>query len=197
VLSNVHTGTKLRTLNMRPLHLIALSTALSIVFAAPTVDSNKQAVLRLTQNEASDELGQWSSSDSQRGPDSKFDDAWDEEDDLDDNDDDEYDEDDYDDFEDGDSEPALTVPTTVPATPAKRTLKGRFLHITDLHPDPFYASGVKVNEKHACHRSKKKPKKGKPVSGWYGTPYECVLSPLYWLLPHSYIFMLNITYSPQ
>ncbi|TKY85243.1 hypothetical protein EX895_006323 [Sporisorium graminicola] len=46
---------------------------------------------------------------------------------------------------------------------------GRFLHVTDLHPDSHYKHGAAVNA--ACHR--KKPKKNKPDgklrAGWWGT----------------------------
>ncbi|KAI0081809.1 endopolyphosphatase [Panus rudis PR-1116 ss-1] len=72
---------------------------------------------------------------------------------------------------------ALSAPAQVPldmsvvatARP-KRKLQGRFLHITDMHPDPYYRVGM--SEKSACHR--KKPKKAKPRSGPYGIPYsEC------------------------
>ncbi|TFK43522.1 endopolyphosphatase [Crucibulum laeve] len=51
-----------------------------------------------------------------------------------------------------------------------RRLHGRFLHITDMHPDPYYAAHR--SQSTACHR--KKPKKKKDGSGYYGTPYsEC------------------------
>ncbi|KIY49244.1 endopolyphosphatase [Fistulina hepatica ATCC 64428] len=52
-------------------------------------------------------------------------------------------------------------------------LKGRFLHITDMHPDPYYQPGTSVAR--ACHR--KKPKKKKNQSAYYGTPYEGCDSP--------------------
>ena len=46
---------------------------------------------------------------------------------------------------------------------------GRFLHITDLHPDPHYKHGSAVSG--ACHH--KKPKKSQPEgrlrAGWWGT----------------------------
>ncbi|GAC98985.1 hypothetical protein PHSY_006582 [Pseudozyma hubeiensis SY62] len=46
---------------------------------------------------------------------------------------------------------------------------GRFLHVTDLHPDPHYKHASAVSG--ACHH--KKPKKGKPDgklrAGWWGT----------------------------
>lgn len=54
-----------------------------------------------------------------------------------------------------------------------RQLHGRFLHITDLHPDPLYLVGGSVST--ACHR--KKPKKEKPRAGYLGTPYESVVPP--------------------
>ncbi|PIL37181.1 hypothetical protein GSI_00873 [Ganoderma sinense ZZ0214-1] len=46
----------------------------------------------------------------------------------------------------------------------RRKLQGRFLHITDMHPDPYYRAGS--SEKKACHRGKPKP--GKPPAGHYG-----------------------------
>ncbi|KAG6821271.1 hypothetical protein H0H93_002381 [Arthromyces matolae] len=57
-------------------------------------------------------------------------------------------------------------------TAAKRPhqLHGRFLHITDMHPDPYYM--VHTSEKTSCHR--KKGKKSKNQAGYYGTPFsEC------------------------
>lgn len=51
-----------------------------------------------------------------------------------------------------------------------RKLHGRFLHITDMHPDPYYTP--KSSQSTACHR--KKPKKKKQESLYYGTPYSCV-----------------------
>ena len=58
-----------------------------------------------------------------------------------------------------------------PYLPAvQRRLTGRFLHITDIHPDPYYKPGTSV--KKDCHR--KKPRKKKNRSGYYGTAYSCV-----------------------
>ena len=54
-----------------------------------------------------------------------------------------------------------------------RPLRGRFLHITDLHPDPLYKVGSAVSS--GCHRNK--PKKDKDRAGYLGTPYECAVSP--------------------
>ncbi|WRT69448.1 uncharacterized protein IL334_006434 [Kwoniella shivajii] len=42
--------------------------------------------------------------------------------------------------------------------PKRRPLKGRFLHITDIHPDPHYKTGATFES--GCHR-KNKSKKGK------------------------------------
>lgn len=52
-----------------------------------------------------------------------------------------------------------------------RKLQGRFLHITDLHPDPLYRVGGSVSS--GCHR--KRPKKEKNRAGYLGTPYEFVI----------------------
>lgn len=40
-------------------------------------------------------------------------------------------------------------------------LKGRFLHVTDFHPDPFYKAGSTFDS--GCHRA---PKKGKKKGFW-------------------------------
>ncbi|KAI0921857.1 hypothetical protein AcW1_004280 [Taiwanofungus camphoratus] len=62
------------------------------------------------------------------------------------------------------------VPMEVPTTGLRRKLQGRFLHITDMHPDPYYKT--EASEKSACHRMK--PKRAKRRSGYYGMPYsEC------------------------
>lgn len=58
----------------------------------------------------------------------------------------------------------------------RRKLQGRFLHITDMHPDPHYRVGS--SEKKACHRGK--PKEGKAVAGFYGLSYRCVPSVSTW-----------------
>ena len=54
-----------------------------------------------------------------------------------------------------------------------RQLQGRFLHITDLHPDPLYRPGAALST--ACHRNR--PKKEPSRAGYLGTPYESVISP--------------------
>ncbi|KAI1786520.1 Metallo-dependent phosphatase-like protein [Ganoderma leucocontextum] len=53
-------------------------------------------------------------------------------------------------------------------TRPRRKLQGRFLHITDMHPDPYYRVGS--SEKKACHRGKPKP--GKAAAGHYGLSYS-------------------------
>ncbi|KZT24494.1 Endopolyphosphatase [Neolentinus lepideus HHB14362 ss-1] len=65
------------------------------------------------------------------------------------------------------------VPFDVQPVEAKRKLQGRFLHITDMHPDPYYLPGA--SEKSACHR--KKPKKDKTRASYYGTPFSGCDSP--------------------
>ncbi|BGP01607.1 Endopolyphosphatase [Rhodotorula toruloides] len=63
----------------------------------------------------------------------------------------------------------LTSATPSPSTRAHgsvaaRPLKGRFIHITDVHPDPFYRTGASEDE--ACHfKEKRKKKKGKGKEG--------------------------------
>ncbi|KAF7332218.1 RFX-type winged-helix domain-containing protein [Mycena kentingensis (nom. inval.)] len=60
------------------------------------------------------------------------------------------------------------LPLTSVAKPRK--LHGRFLHITDIHPDPHYRP--KTAESTSCHR--KKGKKKKNDSGFWGQPFsEC------------------------
>ncbi|KAL0579696.1 Endopolyphosphatase [Marasmius crinis-equi] len=49
-----------------------------------------------------------------------------------------------------------------------RKLHGRFLQITDMHPDPHYNEGSSLSK--ACHR--KKPKKKKNRAGYYGSAYS-------------------------
>ncbi|KAJ7682793.1 endopolyphosphatase [Mycena polygramma] len=62
------------------------------------------------------------------------------------------------------------IPIQLPAVAKRRKLHGRFLHITDIHPDPFYRA--KTAESTSCHR--KKGKKKKNSAGYYGQPFsEC------------------------
>lgn len=76
--------------------------------------------------------------------------------------------------------PATSLPTQVVldapqlhSSQGGRRLHGRFLHITDLHPDPYYKRGAHPST--ACHR--KRPKK-KRRAGYYGTAYKECDSPL-------------------
>ncbi|KAG6919426.1 hypothetical protein DXG01_006309 [Tephrocybe rancida] len=59
----------------------------------------------------------------------------------------------------------------VPKKP--RQLHGRFLQITDMHPDPYYLPNTA--KKTACHR--KKGKKSMNQASYYGTPYSDCDSP--------------------
>ncbi|KAJ7507820.1 endopolyphosphatase [Mycena galericulata] len=67
------------------------------------------------------------------------------------------------------------VPFQVPVVAKPRKLHGRFLQVTDIHPDPFYRQ--KTSEATACHRKKGKKKK-KNRAGYYGLPYSDCDSPL-------------------
>ncbi|KIK97145.1 hypothetical protein PAXRUDRAFT_825228 [Paxillus rubicundulus Ve08.2h10] len=64
---------------------------------------------------------------------------------------------------------------TLPVNAGKtdRRLHGRFLHITDMHPDPYYLPGSSPST--YCHRMKPKKKKR---AGYYGTPFNECDSPL-------------------
>ncbi|KAF2842223.1 Endopolyphosphatase [Patellaria atrata CBS 101060] len=58
---------------------------------------------------------------------------------------------------DGFGEPPTTSGTRVGNTGAsstrgERKLHGRFLHITDVHPDPYYKKHSSTDANHACHR---------------------------------------------
>lgn len=53
--------------------------------------------------------------------------------------------------------PATALEPAITAATAARPLKGRFVHLTDLHPDPFYRTGGAESE--ACHFKKRKKKK--------------------------------------
>lgn len=52
----------------------------------------------------------------------------------------------------------------------RRTLRGRFLHITDMHLDPHYLFGASHSS--SCHRNK--PKKDSTRAGHLGVPYGSV-----------------------
>ncbi|KAJ9137939.1 Endopolyphosphatase [Pleurostoma richardsiae] len=48
--------------------------------------------------------------------------------------------------------PQIILQPPPPAASARRKLHGRFLHITDLHPDEFYKIHSSTGEETACHR---------------------------------------------
>lgn len=59
--------------------------------------------------------------------------------------------------------PSVSTTVTEGGAAAARPLKGRFIHITDVHPDPYYRRGASEDE--ACHFKEKKKKKGKGKKG--------------------------------
>lgn len=67
--------------------------------------------------------------------------------------------------------PPQVVLNTAPSRP-DRKLHGRFLHITDIHPDPYYTKGTSQSSQ--CHR--KESGKDQRV-GYYGTPFGICDSP--------------------
>jgi hypothetical protein len=66
----------------------------------------------------------------------------------------------------------LLYPDSDVVVKGPRKLHGRFLQITDMHPDPYYRAHA--SQSSSCHR--KKPKKEKERSGYYGTPFRLVFS---------------------
>ncbi|KAF8812426.1 hypothetical protein BYT27DRAFT_6418082 [Phlegmacium glaucopus] len=58
--------------------------------------------------------------------------------------------------------------------PRPKKLHGRFLHITDMHPDPYYTPQTSLST--SCHRKKSKEKKNRSL--YFGTPYSECDSPL-------------------
>ncbi|KAF1989475.1 Endopolyphosphatase [Aulographum hederae CBS 113979] len=69
-------------------------------------------------------------------------------------------------------------PTDLSTRPA---LKGKFLHVTDFHPDPFYKTYASTDEDVACHR-------GRGPAGLYGaetsdcdTPFSLVNATFKWI----------------
>ncbi|KAL4075853.1 hypothetical protein J3A83DRAFT_2059681 [Scleroderma citrinum] len=66
---------------------------------------------------------------------------------------------------------ALDTPLHTSKGVEDRRLHGRFLHITDMHPDPYYKPGSRPST--VCHRGKPK----KHPAGHYGTAYEECDSP--------------------
>src|ERR1700753_3048277 len=56
-------------------------------------------------------------------------------------------------------------------TNTARLLKVKFLHITDIHPDPYYKVYASTDEESACHRAK-------GSAGYYGAETSDCDSPL-------------------
>lgn len=74
--------------------------------------------------------------------------------------------------------PPQVVLDVAPSRP-DRKLHGRFLHITDIHPDPHYAKGTSQSSQ--CHRKESDEDK---KAGYYGTPFGSVkLFPLVAYIP--------------
>lgn len=84
-------------------------------------------------------------------------------------------------------DPALQVPledlksSHLQASSPSPRLHGRFLHITDMHPDPYYKIHSSTEEEDACHR-------GKGLAGTYGaetsdcdTPYSLINATFKWI----------------
>lgn len=59
------------------------------------------------------------------------------------------------------SQDVLSSTVIESAQPKHRKLQGRFLHVTDIHPDPFYRTGSSADGVHPCHR-------GEGEAGFFG-----------------------------
>lgn len=77
--------------------------------------------------------------------------------------------------------PLEDLSVTQPQASSSRHLHGRFLHITDIHPDPFYKIHSSTDEDHACHR-------GHGSAGTYGaettdcdTPFALINATFKWI----------------
>lgn len=77
---------------------------------------------------------------------------------------------------------AIAPTTTVKAADATlgefkprshKHLRGRFLHITDMHPDQHYIVGASLSS--YCHRHR--PRKEHVRAGYFGIPFGSVQSP--------------------
>lgn len=58
----------------------------------------------------------------------------------------------------------VRITTTVDGAVHEQVIHGRFLHLTDFHPDPYYKVGSKIDEQ--CHSGKATPENG--GAGKYG-----------------------------
>jgi len=72
-----------------------------------------------------------------------------------------------------------------------KKLHGRFLHITDMHPDPYYRPQTSLST--SCHRKKGNKKKNKSL--YFGTPYSECDSPL--RLTNLTLDFLNNNWAPE
>lgn len=52
----------------------------------------------------------------------------------------------------------------------RKQLRGRFLHITDMHPDQHYRVSTSMSS--YCHRNR--PRKEHVRAGYFGTPFRLV-----------------------
>lgn len=75
----------------------------------------------------------------------------------------------------------LDIPHTRSKAGNPRKLHGKFLHITDIHPDPFYRHGSNPYGDHPCHR-------GEGTAGYFGaektgcdTPFSLVNATFDWI----------------
>ncbi|KAJ9658963.1 Endopolyphosphatase [Neophaeococcomyces mojaviensis] len=66
----------------------------------------------------------------------------------------------------------------------QRKLQGKFLHITDIHPDPFYRQGSDPAGEHPCHR-------GEGGAGYFGaektecdSPFALINATFEWIKDH-------------
>lgn len=69
------------------------------------------------------------------------------------------------------SQHVLDVPNTSSEVQSTRQLRGKFLHITDIHPDPFYRTGSDPDGDHPCHR-------GNGRAGYFGAEATGCDSPI-------------------
>lgn len=67
--------------------------------------------------------------------------------------------------------PKDSVTIKDPVTGAHRKVKGRFLHITDMHPDPYYKEGSDITGYQVCHG-------GKGAASKYGDAFGGCDSPM-------------------
>lgn len=75
--------------------------------------------------------------------------------------------------------PKNPVEVKNPLTGEKRTIHGRFLHLTDFHPDPYYKPGLSIEDK--CHGGKGEASKyGDAILGC-DAPLDLVFDTIDWV----------------